>query len=297
MVSFSVAGQTAGNLQAKFGAPTKTFEVNSNVTLSVEFGEDGQACQMTITERQGFAAGNVAGQSVQSTADDTLNEVMPEAKRGKRLQSAGSVGNCFSLRTEEYEKVTITSHSQLCVSPPSVKKTIQILWKRKQCQGGELVVDTRLQSARTVTPFASSLGLLKPITADQKPQPLLCPNTEETDYVEYKRIYRKYEVSQNAEILEIPQPELTPEAIAEKTTGKMTIEGILHPCGGAVTSLVMRGYVRNGLAERATVAFRKIKYKPAMDKGRPVAQRIYLEYNFYLCGKAPICTSVKEVVQ
>lgn len=297
IMPFLVVAQTANNLQAKFGAPSKTYVINSNVTLVAEFGEDGQACQMLITERHNSGISAEIGESSQrATAGDVLNDAAPGIQRGKRIQSTGSVGDCFNVRTDEYEKAIITDHSQLCGSVPNVKRTIQILWKQRRCQSGELIIDTRSPSTRLslVQPFAA---LPKPNIVKEITQPLPCPNTEESNYVEYRRIYRKYEISQNAVILSLPQPDLTPEAIADKTTGKMIIEAVLHPCGAAVTNLVFRGYVRNGLAERASVAARKIKFKSAMNKGRAVPQRVQIEYNFYLCDKAPICTSVKEVME
>jgi TonB family protein len=122
-----------------------------------------------------------------------------------------------------------------------------------------------------------------------------CPPASDATFVDYRSIYRKYEVSQPAKLLSLPQPELTPEAIKNRATGKMVIEATLGPCG-EVGNLVLRGSVRYGLTDRAVAAARKIKFKPAMENGHAVPQRIQLEYRFYLCKKAPICSRVREVV-
>lgn len=57
-----------------------------------------------------------------------------------------------------------------------------------------------------------------------------------------------------------------------------------------------RGHVDYGVTDRAFVAARKIEFKPAMNDGQPVAQRVQIEYSFYLCDKTTICTRVEEVV-
>ena len=46
----------------------------------------------------------------------------------------------------------------------------------------------------------------------------------------------------------------------------------------------------------AMKAARQIEFKPALNNGQEVIQRIAVEYEFYLCPEAPICTKVTEII-
>jgi hypothetical protein len=295
-ISISVMSQTASELRTKYGPPSESYFINPFVSLTAKFSEGGQACEMLLTERDRATTsdGKPLMITKELTAVNALNEIIPEAQRGAKIHSIGNFGNCFSVITDEYEKVIISRHEQLCESPSSVKRTVQILWKNRQCKGGELTVNTRASNARVVTsPITTILTSQNTAKAvDQFP----CRIEDDTDYVDYKKNYRKYGVTENAVLLSLPQPELTPEAIEHRATGKMIIEAVLDPCG-YVTNLVLGGHVPYGLTERAISAARKIKFKPAINKGKPVPQRIQIEYSFFHCDKAPICTSVEEILK
>jgi hypothetical protein len=110
------------------------------------------------------------------------------------------------------------------------------------------------------------------------------------------RIYRKYETTEPAVILDLPSPELTPEAIARPELGEMIIEAILEPSGKVRNSLTQMGHLTNGMTERALVAARKIKFRPALLDGKPVSQRIYVKYSVQKCGGDKLCTRAAEIL-
>lgn len=114
----------------------------------------------------------------------------------------------------------------------------------------------------------------------------------------YPKSYRKYEPSQNAEILSIPLPDLTQEAIEHKdeAVGQVRLSLTLAPCG-VMEHMVMQGYVPYGLTEMAIKAAKKIEFKPALNDGQPVPQMISVIYEFYTCPDKIICTKATEDVR
>ena len=294
-IPISLMAQTASDLRAKYGPPSEIYEIKPSISLTVKYGQDGQVCEMLITERNDSHSESADKRSApDATASDLLEQLAPNAQRGLKVNSTSTVGNCFALRAELYENVLINRYENSCGSAFGVNKTVQILWRNRQCKTRETIIDTE------VTRPPAGTGVVTPTFSNREMPEIRsagpCGTPGDGDHIEYKRIYRKYEISQSAELLLLPQPELTPEAIAHKTTGKMIIEATLGPCG-EVSNIVMRGHVPFGLTERAIAATRKIKFKPAAENGLPVAQRVYLEYEFYLCRKAPICSRVSEIVQ
>ena len=296
-IPISMMAQTASDLRAKYGPPSEIYEITPLISLTVKFGQDGQVCEMLITERHDSNPQSADKRAApDATALELLEQLAPTAQRGVKVNSTNTIGNCFALRTELYENVLISRYENSCRSAFGVNKTVQILWRNRHCKTRETVIDTQVTGPPAGTGVSTPTLSNRTMPEIKLPVSTPCGTQKDADYIEYKRIYRKYEISQSAQLLSLPQPELTPEAIEHKTTGKMIIEATLGPCG-EISNIVMRGHVPFGLTARAIAATRKIKFKPAMDNGLPVPQRIYLEYEFYLCKKATICSRVTEVFE
>lgn len=125
------------------------------------------------------------------------------------------------------------------------------------------------------------------------------PNAPCSDpHTAYGSVYRKGEPDQNAEISALPQPDLTPEAVAnnEEAVGKVRIELILAPCG-VTDYMVFRGHVPYGLTAQASKAAKQIMFNPAVKDGRSVPQYVTIDYEFYACDTASICAKATEVVE
>jgi hypothetical protein len=116
------------------------------------------------------------------------------------------------------------------------------------------------------------------------------------NYDNANRIYRKYETTEPAVILELPAPELTPEAIARPELGEMIIEAVLEPSGKVRNSLTQMGHLKNGMTERVLVVARKIKFRPALLDGKPVSQRVYIKYSVQKCDGDKLCTGAVEIL-
>ncbi len=88
-------------------------------------------------------------------------------------------------------------------------------------------------------------------------------------------------VDRKALILERPEPEYTPEALAHLVQGKVVLDVALYKDGRAPSATVVKG-LPHGLSQKAVEAAEKIKYTPARLKGRPVNVVRRIEYAFSL---------------
>jgi hypothetical protein len=151
-----------------------------------------------------------------------------------------------------------------------------------------------IQKAQAIdTPIPKAdITELTPVVSTPNPQ-AACKDTST-----YPKIYRKYEPTQNAEILSIPSPDLTPDAIEHKdeAVGQVKLDLILAPCG-VMDHMVMYGSVPYGLTEMAIKAAKRIEFKPALNDGQQVPQMISVIYEFYACPDKVICTKATEDVR
>lgn len=80
-------------------------------------------------------------------------------------------------------------------------------------------------------------------------------------------------------IMSRPQALYTDDALRNSISGSVTLEAVLSP-NGRVTDIEPREQLGEGLTVQATMAAQNIQFTPALKDGRPVAQRIMLEYSF-----------------
>jgi cytochrome c-type biogenesis protein CcmH/NrfG len=95
------------------------------------------------------------------------------------------------------------------------------------------------------------------------------------------RTYSSKEVTTRARVLSKPEPNFTPEARQNDTTGTVILRGVFASDGNVKHLIVIRG-LPDGLTEVCIKAARRIKFIPATLNGRPVATWMELQYNFSL---------------
>lgn len=86
-------------------------------------------------------------------------------------------------------------------------------------------------------------------------------------------------MTQKAIFISQPAPGFTVEAHENFIRGVVRLRAVLMKTGEVTNIAVVLG-LPGGLTEKAIVAARGIKFRPAMKDGRPVSQWITLEYNF-----------------
>lgn len=88
-------------------------------------------------------------------------------------------------------------------------------------------------------------------------------------------------VTRKAIVVWKSEPWYTEEARAHQTRGSVTLQAVFGE-DGYVRDITVTKALEHGLTEAAIDAARNIRFFPADKDGRPVAQRIMLEYNFSL---------------
>jgi hypothetical protein len=258
----SVNAQTSNDLRRVLGKPaTEVYRVGSDISVTVNYDAQAKVCDIQL-------AGDYL--SIQKVAD----KLVPVKSRGRQLGSPVSLipaMDCCESWAYEYEKLTMIT------SMGTGQPASRYVFKGREC----VVKQPLLQRPSQFSP-----GVITQAAPTSR---------VELNAGNANKIYRKYETTQPAVILELPAPELTPEAIANPELGEMIIEAILSP-SGEVRNIVQRGNLKNGMTGRAVVAARKIKFKPALLDGKLVSQRIYIKYSVQKCDGGRICTSAVEIL-
>lgn len=134
LIVFAGASSTAPELRKLYGEPdVEQFVVQPGVTLSVEYGEDGRACQMVIEPRRPLISGEQPATSIRlGVADAALNEVVPVEDRGKTVGRIRDFTCGAGRQKESYENVSITTDYESCEQPVMVK-SVEIEYARPAC--------------------------------------------------------------------------------------------------------------------------------------------------------------------
>jgi TonB family protein len=94
-------------------------------------------------------------------------------------------------------------------------------------------------------------------------------------------VFSAKELTRRAIIVWKGEPFYTDEARAHRVTGTVILEAVFAGNGYVADITVNKG-LKDGLTESAIDAARNIRFFPAEKDGKPVSQRLILEYNFAL---------------
>jgi Gram-negative bacterial TonB protein C-terminal len=256
----SLEAQTPNHLRRVLGNPTtEVFYVNSDISVTVNYDSHRKVCDIKV-------AGNYL------SAVRFADVLVPVGARGRQLGPPVSLipaMDCCESWAYEYEKLT------LAISSGTGQPTVRFVFKDRDCS---------VKQPPLRQPERFSEGAITPVASANK-----------ENSANRNRIYNKYETTQPAVILDLPVPELTPEAIARQEPGEMIIGAVLTP-SGEVKDIVRMGSLKNGMADRSLIAARKIKFKPAILDGKPVSQRILIKYSVQKCAGDRMCTLAVEIL-
>jgi hypothetical protein len=121
----STLGQTAADLNAKYGEPVRAYIVGEHIWMTPDYTTDGQVCQMRLYPMRVGAAGHnylshrFSFQELQAV----LNEIVPPKTRGAKKESFAqtATGGGSAWTTYPYEKVTFVFISSFKVDPTTVQ--------------------------------------------------------------------------------------------------------------------------------------------------------------------------------
>src|SRR5262249_36566266 len=152
-----------------------------NLSVTVNYDARGQVCDIQ------FAGNNLSAQSF-------ANELFPVRSRGRQLGPPVALVaiDCCQSFADEYEKLSM-------ISSMGTGPSVSYVFKGTEC----VVKQPEIRSQ-------FSQGAITQIQSSTK---------SDLNSGNANRIYRKYETTEPAVILELPTPELTPEAIAHPELG------------------------------------------------------------------------------
>jgi hypothetical protein len=128
--------QTAIDLHNRYGAPdAQRYVVRPGITLMVSYGSDQSACEMVIERTRSIIPRDEAENYVRpEVMTEIINEVLPEADRGKLLLGVVTKSGCNDLETMDYENVTIHRFRHRCRLPnPEIEGEATITRKNSSC--------------------------------------------------------------------------------------------------------------------------------------------------------------------
>src|SRR5215472_2399003 len=128
--------QGSQDFRNRYGEPDRErFAARPGITLTVEYGSDHLACYALIDPPQPllYSEEHVPLMSSEGVTE-VLEEVAPDAVRGKEISTAVFQSGCNVARTTDYEKVSIMRSTHTC-DPLSHEQDVRttITFKRDIC--------------------------------------------------------------------------------------------------------------------------------------------------------------------
>jgi hypothetical protein len=128
--------QTTSELEAKFGRfDGKGFDVAPDLTLTVTYGDDHNACQLRLRSKKSVGTRGVQPRFEADVADRILNETAPLAACKGLPRTITVQSGCSVITTDTYDNVGIGRVTSECL--PLSKKNVrrlEINWKRPACE-------------------------------------------------------------------------------------------------------------------------------------------------------------------
>jgi hypothetical protein len=132
----AAAGQTAGDLTARYGDhDVERFRVRPGITLMAKYADDRTVCEMLIEPIRSIIPHDEPAKYMRpEVMTEIIDEVLPEADRGKLLFSYVTKSGCNDLETRDYENVTIHRFRHRCDLPsPEIEGEATITRKNSSC--------------------------------------------------------------------------------------------------------------------------------------------------------------------
>lgn len=136
LVLAAAAPPDSFDLHSRFGKPNmERFTVQPDITMTADYGPDGEACFLSVRPSQPFIKGldfHLPEMSME-TAVDVLNRVVPIETRGKFLTDGpGFQAGCGGGTTKVYENLAIAFGLDYCSKPIGVQ-VATVHFKRSVC--------------------------------------------------------------------------------------------------------------------------------------------------------------------
>ena len=112
LLATPAAGQTASDIEQKYGKPVKAYAVTERVWMTPEYAGDGRVCRMRLYPRRiSGDAGVLAKELPFEDFNRAVEELVPPGSRGAKARpfvGGWTFGGGIMFADFEYENVTIT---------------------------------------------------------------------------------------------------------------------------------------------------------------------------------------------
>jgi len=128
--------QSTQEFHNRYGEPDlERFEARPGISLTVEYGSDYLACQITMEPPQPLVPGEERIQFMSSEGvSELLEEVVPVAMRGNVISRSSFQSSCGVGYFTDYENISIMRGMSACrYSSPEHDSKTQIIFKRDVC--------------------------------------------------------------------------------------------------------------------------------------------------------------------
>lgn len=128
--------QTAGRLAAQYGEPdAERFLARPGITLMARYGEDRTACEIVIEPIHSIIPQTEPDKYMEpEVVEQIVNEILPEADRGKLQSSSMTKTGCNDIETKDYENLTIVRVRHCGLPTAQIERTAKISYKRPSCK-------------------------------------------------------------------------------------------------------------------------------------------------------------------
>lgn len=135
-------GQSAIDLDARYGKPTSVYSVSEHIWMNAQLGSDGQVCQVRLFPKRVSDDTNYLSQKLPlDELIDVLNALVPIDQRGAKRESFGATatGGPSAWTTYAYEKATFTFISSFPKSgfDHSTLKKGEFVFSIQDTEGGQ----------------------------------------------------------------------------------------------------------------------------------------------------------------
>ncbi len=121
----SAQGQTASDLETKYGKALSAYVVNENIWMMPDYAPDGQVCGMRLVpKRIGPNTNYLTKQLPFEELKEVLNQLVPLDLRGPKKEPFGqtATGGGAAWTTHTYAKVTFIFTSSFRVDPNALER-------------------------------------------------------------------------------------------------------------------------------------------------------------------------------
>jgi hypothetical protein len=144
-LSISTSGQTANDLNTKYGVAQKSYEIRPGIFMTPKFSSDGRVCEMSVEKRHVKSSGAILVDDTFMSREEMtpiVEELVPFNERGTERKPSGDISIIGGgmTTTYDYENVRVTYFGNVVQRDRRSKDIVTqgtaavvIQWKNRGC--------------------------------------------------------------------------------------------------------------------------------------------------------------------